>query len=78
MPKVPSRSTGSISTRSPTCHCVTPSPTAQIVPAMSEPTTTGSFSVIPGIPRRVKISWKFTEQAAISTTTSPLLGSGSG
>ena len=43
-------------TRSPTFQPVTPGPISEISPAMSSPTTTGSGTLMPGMPRTVNTS----------------------
>ena len=48
--------TGLTSTRSPAFQPVTPAPTSAISPAMSRPMTTGSGTLMPGMPRMVKTS----------------------
>ena len=44
--------------------------TASTVPAMSDPAITGSAVRTPGIPRRVKMSWKLTAVTATRNLTS--------
>ena len=48
---------GLTSTRSPAFQPVTPGPTSAISPAMSRPMTTGSGTLMPGMPRTVNTSW---------------------
>ena len=55
--RAPTRSTGSIMTRSPTFQSLTPGPSAAISPAKSRPMMQGIGTLMPGMPRRVKMSW---------------------
>ena len=48
--------TGLTSTRSPAFHFDTPAPTSEISPAMSRPMTTGSGTLMPGMPFTVNTS----------------------
>ena len=62
----------------PTCKWVTPSPTARITPAYSEPGTKGSGGFIWYLFCTISRSGKFRLAAWISISTSPALGSGVG
>ena len=44
-------------TRSPTAQSLTPGPSAAISPAKSMPMMHGIGTLMPGMPRRVKMSW---------------------
>src|SRR6185369_2567745 len=73
-PPVPERQ----ATLWPTFSCVTPSPTAAITPAYSDPGTNGSGGFIWYLFCTMSRSGKFRLAALISISTSPALGLGVG
>src|SRR4029077_6603617 len=62
------RLSGLTSTRSPTFQPATPCPTSAISPAMSSPITTGSGTLMPGMPRTVNTSWYLKNDAPARET----------
>src|SRR6476620_364889 len=65
-------------TRSSLFQPVTPGPTSEISPAMSRPITTGSGTLIPGMPRTVTKSWSLKDDARTRIRTWPSTTAGIG